>query len=70
MKKIKPGTIVRLRRNSKIMGTVVKIDKFGKNHVYQGQPKFSGLWFGRNDIKHNFDKYEIQVVSRSNTANL
>ena len=70
MRKIKPGTIVRLRRNGKIMGTVVKIGKFDKNHVYQGQPKYSVLWFGRSDIKHNFDKYEIQVVLRSNTAYL
>ena len=69
-KKIKPGTIVRLRRNSKIMGTVVKIGKFGKNEIYPGQPKYSVLWFGRNEINHDFDGYEIQVVSRSNTADL
>ena len=32
MRDIKVGTVVRLRRNSKIMGTVVKI---GKNEAYQ-----------------------------------
>jgi hypothetical protein len=70
MREIKPGTIVRLRRNGKIMGTVVKIGKFDNCDVNQGQPKYSVLWFGRSDIKHNFDKYEIQVVLRSNTADL
>ena len=69
MRKIKPGTIVRLRRNGKIMGTVVKIGKFRKGR-YQGQPKYSVLWFGYSEIKHDFDKYEIQAVSRSNTADL
>ena len=68
MRDIKVGAVVRLRRNSKIIGTVVKIGKFGKNEVYQGQPKYSVLWFGRNEIKHDFDKYELQVVLRSNTA--
>ncbi len=52
------------------MGTVVKIGKFDNCDVNQGQPKYSVLWFGRSDIKHNFDKYEIQVVLRSNTADL
>lgn len=69
MRKIKPGTIVRLRRNGEIMGTVVKIGKFRKGR-YQGQPKYSVLWFGRSEIKHNFDGDEIQAVSRSNTADL
>ena len=67
MRKIKPGTIVRLRRNGQIMGTVIKVTK---NSDYRSQIKYSVLWFGRSDIKHNFDKYELQVVSRSNTADL
>ena len=67
MRDIKVGAVVRLRRNSKIMGTVVKI---GKNEAYSGQPKYSVLWFGHNKINHDFEKYEIQVVSRSNTADL
>ena len=69
MRDIKVGAVVRLRRNSKFMGTVVKIGKFRKGR-YQGQPKYSVLWFGRNEIYHDFDKYELQVVLRSNTADL
>ena len=72
MKKIKPGTIVRLRRNGKIIGTVIKVGKSYKNTSLLGnnKAKYSILWFGFNVVKHDFCRDEIQVVSRSNTADL
>ena len=74
MKKIKPGTIVRLRRNGKIIGTVIKVGKFHKNTSIlghnKGMSKYSILWFGSNVVKHDFCRDEIQVVLRSNTIDL
>jgi len=64
MKKIKPGTIVFLRRNPKVIGTIVKVTAFSDWPLpsRQGQTAYSILWFGRSKVNSGYEKDEIDIL--------
>lgn len=64
MNEIKPGTIVFLRRNPKVIGTVVGLSAFSERSLprKQGQTAYSILWFGRTKVNYWYDAYEIDIL--------
>jgi len=64
MKKMKAGAVVFLRRNPKIIGTIIRVSAFSERSLprKQGQTAYSVLWFGRTKVNHWYDKDEIDIL--------